>query len=115
MYFKLRTLVWIIAAAAGYIGVDAVKDWGIDKWQDYQQSQAHAHELEDTVQRSNHQLEVKNEQIKALETDALARQKEMIWARDRVAKREKLVTELRQQNNALQKILDSRIPVGLIR
>jgi hypothetical protein len=100
---------------AGFAGVNYAKDWGTEWWDDYQLKSAHASQLEDTVNRSNLQLKIKNEQIALMEVDAAARKAEVAWARDREHKREKLVKELRRENNELQKILDSRVPVDLVK
>ncbi len=112
---KLRLYMLGAGLILALFGVDKGKDWIVDTWGDYQQSKAHARELEDVVRRSDHRADQFKRRIDLLEQDAIARKEEVDWARDRVANREKLVADLRQQNHELQKTLDSRIPVNLIR
>ncbi len=67
------------------------------------------------LQKTAINLKVKENQIKIME-DAMAKmQQEVNWARDRVSKREKLVSTLRAENAELSTILDSRIPADLVR
>ena len=99
----------------GFAGINYAKDWGTEVWGDYQLKKQHAIALEGAVARGNLQLQIKEEQIALMEKDAEARKAEVEWARDRVAKREKLVKELRTKNAQLQEILDSRVPVDLVK
>ena len=115
MFVKFRVLLYVIGFFASLFLVDTIKDRTVAFYKDWQNDRAHTQQLEVVVDRSNREIALKNDIIDSLEKDADAREAEIKWARWRVQEREDQVVELREENDELQKILDSRIPVGLIK
>lgn len=110
LFKKYKVILWRVVLGFLVIAASGLLLW----FESASCAKQRDRELKETVELYDQQLIAKDFQIDSLQKNAQAMKAEVNWARDRVAKRETLVDELRNENKELQALLDSRIPRDIV-